>query len=204
MSALLLKDFYTLLRQTRLFLLIIVIFAVMPGSFMAGFAVIYAAMLPITALAYDERSKWDSLAAMMPYTPTEIVISKYVLGYIGIGLAGLLALAAQSIVSMVQYNTLESADTASILLIACVATVFLAITLPFMFKVGVEKGRILLFVILAAIAAAAMILGTKLDDYFNSVKLQMNTIALAAVTGSAVLNLCSIALAVRFYKRKSK
>jgi len=204
MSALLLKDFYTLLRQTRLFLLIIVIFAVMPGSFMAGFAVIYAAMLPITALAYDERSKWDSLAAMMPYTPAEIVISKYVLGYIGIGLAGLLALAAQSIVSMVQHNAIELTDAISVLMIACVAMIFLAITLPFMFKAGVEKGRILLFVILAAIAAAAMILGTKLDDYFNSVKLQMNTITLATVTGSVVLNLCSIALAVRFYRTKSK
>jgi hypothetical protein len=107
MSALLRKDYYTLLRQMRFFLFMIVIFAVLPGVSMAGFAVIYAAMLPITALAYDERSKWDSLAAMMPYTPKQIVASKYVLGYIGIALAGLLALAAQFITAQVRHSTVD-------------------------------------------------------------------------------------------------
>ena len=32
-----------------------------------------ALMMPITTLAYDERSKWDRYAAMLPYSPEQIV-----------------------------------------------------------------------------------------------------------------------------------
>ena len=42
------------------------------GSSTASFAFVYSAMLPITAMAYDERSKWDKLAAMMPYSKRSI------------------------------------------------------------------------------------------------------------------------------------
>ena len=43
---------------------------------------LYAAMMPISALAYDENCKWDQLAAMMPYSVRDIVLSKYLFGYI--------------------------------------------------------------------------------------------------------------------------
>ncbi len=169
MSALLLKDFYTLIRQTRIFMIMIVIFAVMPGLNSAGFAVVYAAMLPITALAYDERSKWDSLAAMMPYTPRQIVVSKYVLGYAGIGLAAVLSLTAKVITAMIQHAGADASGLLSILFLACVAAIILAASLPFMFRIGVEKGRILLFILLAAVAAAAMVGGDKLISYIDSI-----------------------------------
>ena len=57
MQALILKDFYVMWKQTRIFLLVILVFSAIPGSFNAVFAVIYSAMLPYTAMAYDERSK---------------------------------------------------------------------------------------------------------------------------------------------------
>ena len=80
MKGLLIKDWKTLLKQMKVMLAIVVVFACIPGTYMAAFALFYAAMLPVTALAYDERAKWDELAAMMPYTAKAIVGSKYVLG----------------------------------------------------------------------------------------------------------------------------
>ena len=80
MKGLLIKDWKTLLKQMKVMLVIVVVFVCIPGTYMAAFALFYAAMLPITALAYDERAKWDELAAMMPYTVKSIVGSKYVLG----------------------------------------------------------------------------------------------------------------------------
>jgi len=53
MKALLLKDFYTLIKQIKIFIIMIIIFAAIPGYSIAGFAMVYAAMLPITAMAYD-------------------------------------------------------------------------------------------------------------------------------------------------------
>ena len=65
MSALILKDFYVLWKQMRLFLLLLLVFSAIPGSFNSTFVVVYAAMLPYTAMAYDERSKWNQMAAML-------------------------------------------------------------------------------------------------------------------------------------------
>lgn len=204
MSALLLKDFYTLMRQMRIFLLLIVVFAVLPGFSMSSFAVVYAAMLPITALAYDERSKWDSLAAMMPYTPRQIVVSKYLLGYIGIIFAAILAFAAQSITAAVQNSAVSSSELLTLLLVTCVASIFFAASMPFMFKLGVEKGRILLFILVAAIAGSAMVGGDKLIGYIDTVQSETTRLLLFAIGGSILVNLISIALSIRFYKVKAK
>ena len=56
MKGLLLKDFYVLLKQLKLYLVIIVILSVIPSLNMTSFGIIYAAILPITVIAFDERS----------------------------------------------------------------------------------------------------------------------------------------------------
>ena len=81
MKGLLLKDWYTLIKQMKIMLVLMLVFACVPGYSMAAFAVVYAAMLPVTALAYDERSKWDTLAGMLPYADRERVLSRYVSGW---------------------------------------------------------------------------------------------------------------------------
>ena len=84
MSALLLKDFYVMWKQTRVLLILILVFSCLSGAFYPTFAVVYAAILPYTAMAYDERSKWGQMAAMLPYADREIVLSKYLFGYLAI------------------------------------------------------------------------------------------------------------------------
>ena len=59
MKGLLIKDWKTLLKQMKVMLVIVVVFTCIPGTYMAAFALFYAAMLPLTALAYDETmSDW--------------------------------------------------------------------------------------------------------------------------------------------------
>ena len=82
MKALLYKDAMVLWKQMKLMLLLILIFAVIPSEFQNTFAVLYAALLPYSALAYDERSRWDRMAAAMPYSARDIVTEKYVFGWI--------------------------------------------------------------------------------------------------------------------------
>ena len=95
MKALLLKDFYVLWKQMKAFLVLILLFSALPGSYNAIFAVTYAAMLPYSCVAYDERSKWDQLAAMMPYSNRDLVLSRYILGWIAGAGACLLSLLLQ-------------------------------------------------------------------------------------------------------------
>jgi ABC-2 type transport system permease protein len=102
MKALLLKDCYTLMKQIKIYIIMIIIFAIIPGYSISSIAMFYAAMLPITALAYDERSKWNSLAMMMPYSDESIVGSKYMLGYIAVAAASLLSITAQIVLNLIK------------------------------------------------------------------------------------------------------
>ena len=118
MQALILKDFYVMWKQTRIFLLVILVFSAIPGSFNAVFAVIYSAMLPYTAMAYDERSKWNQLAAMMPYSDRDIVLSKYAFGWLFILAATAASLVLQAALSLV-WPAAGSASPAALLLALC-------------------------------------------------------------------------------------
>jgi ABC-2 type transport system permease protein len=80
MRGLLLKDFLVVTKQLKLFLIIIPVMAMVGGGSMASMAILMGSVLPMTAIAYDERSKWNEIAVMMPYSKKEIVLSKYLLG----------------------------------------------------------------------------------------------------------------------------
>ncbi|MDO4541082.1 MAG: ABC-2 transporter permease, partial [Syntrophomonadaceae bacterium] len=150
MKGLLLKDYYTLLKQMKIFLLMIIVFSMMPNLSLACFAVVYAAMLPITVLGYDERAKWDSLAVMMPYSTRNIVLSKYVLGYIAIAGAAVISMGAQLVIGAVQHNTAPAGENLLVVGAASgLALLFIALNLPLMFRLGVENGRVAFFITFA-------------------------------------------------------
>lgn len=203
MKGLLLKDFFTLSKSLRMFLLLILVFACMPGYNMAIFAVVYASLLPVTALSYDERCKWDTLAAMSPYSPAEMVISKYLLGYIGILFSAALALTVHAV-----YGAFSaSPDTGYISSIAGGAVsglLIIALTMPAMYKFGVEKGRIAFFVILAVTFGAVAGLSA-LADNGELARFGLN---MGAGTGVVILlavlllNVLSIMLSIKFYSRR--
>ena len=85
MRALMLKDIYVLLRQLKLFVIVMVIFALAFQENAVSFIIFYAAMLTVSSMAYDEQSKWPQLAMMLPYSIRDIVLSKYLLGWLMIG-----------------------------------------------------------------------------------------------------------------------
>ncbi len=143
MKGLLLKDILSLCKQTKIILLLMAVFACVPSLSATAFALFYGAMLPITALAYDERSKWDELASMMPYSTHAIVGSKYMLGLLLVGSISALSAAAQVVIDTVRRVPLDTEALISIPLMACIALLMMLIDLPLMFRLGVEKGRII-------------------------------------------------------------
>ena len=201
MKGLLLKDWKTLLKQMKVMLVIVVVFACIPGTYMAAFALFYAAMMPITALAYDERAKWDELAAMMPYTAKAIVVSKYALG-----LTLVLPVLALSVLSrlIVHSTPIVSEDTMALLITACLSLILMAINLPFMFRFGVEKGRLIYILLTCAFVVAGVSFADKLTDMINGIGTAMVTIVpllLLAVTAIALFVSCCISVNVYRAKR---
>ncbi len=46
-------------------------------AFLNVFAMIYGSMIPYSAMAYDQQSRWNTFARMLPYREKDIVLSRY-------------------------------------------------------------------------------------------------------------------------------
>ncbi len=203
MKALVLKDIYVLWKQMRIFLLIVLVLSAIPSTFNNVFAVIYAAMLPYTAVAYDERSHWDQLAAMMPYTNRAIVLSKYVLGWLCILTAAVLSLLLQGILSLVLADYFFSPSM--VFLAVWGAAAILAVTLPLMFRFGVERGRMVMFLIIFLVCAGAGALSSVAISASKAQGFVLSGPLMAALPLMAVvLTLISVPLSVRLYQQKDR
>ena len=198
MSALILKDFYVLRKQLGFLLIFILIFSCLPGQTFQAFAVVYAALLPYTCLAYDERSKWDQLAAVLPYSVRDIVLGKYVLGWIATAGAAVLCGVIQGVLSLTGAG---SFSPAGILTSACASVWIMDLTLPLMFRFSVERGRLMVILIIFLVCSSAGVVSAISTD----VRLDGTwfDLALPAAVGIAViLTLVSVPLSVRFYRRR--
>ena len=99
-------------------------------------SVLYAALLPINVLAYDERSGWDRVAAVLPYSRAAVVGEKYLLAAVGVLGTTLLSLLSEWVVGGF---ALPMESIAAALMYACIVLLLTAISLPPMFRFGVEK-----------------------------------------------------------------
>ena len=199
MSALILKDYYVIFRQMRIFLLLVLVFSCIPGAFYSTFAVVYASMLPYTALAYDERSHWDQMAAMMPYSDRDLVLSKYVFGWLFTVAAAAATFVLQTVLAAV-WPGAEGPSVPVILLSVCVAVCILDITLPMMFRFGVEKARLAMFLIIFLVCAGAGAISVIDQSGGPDFGFQMWAPPAVAVVMTAV----SVPLSVRFYGRRRR
>jgi hypothetical protein len=165
MKGLILKDLYMSVKYFRNYLFILILFLGL--SFTGGdnlFLVFYpgllAAMIPVNLLAYDERSHWDIYSLTLPVTRDMAVSAKYLLGLMLQGIIYLLTGAVQALRMVLSGGFhLES----YLVLMALLWMVFLfsgSITLPFMFKLGVEKGRMAYYVMIGVICGSAAISGS--------------------------------------------
>ena len=200
MKALIIKDTYVIWRQMKYFLILILIFSALPSGFNNAFAVIYTSMLPYTALAYDERSKWDQLAAMMPYSTRDVVLGKYVFGWLCIGgaavLSGLLQMALSLVVDRV---FLPGVMVLSVLGAVCI----LAISLPLMFRMGVEKGRLAMFLVIFLVCGAAGAIAHIAESVGSGTVFAFQGPVLGVTLLAAlVLTAVSVPLSMRFYAKR--
>lgn len=199
MKSLLLKDFYVITKQLKIFLVIIPVIALTTGEAMSTFSILLGAVLPMTAIAYDERSKWNELATMMPYSKFDLIFSKYLLGYICMFGAALLVLVGQIIGKNNGIVVID--DNINVLLFAIMGgLIFISINTPILFKFGSEKGRFVFIITMALVGASGPIL-QKVDSRIILEILNLSPIFLLAF--AVVLNLISIMISMNVKKDKA-
>ena len=145
---LLLKDIFELWAQCRVQLVLTGVYLLLPlfikgiGLF-ASVGMMLLAMMPVYALGYDERCRWERYALAMPVRKSDLFWSRFLLGVIAIALGA----AVQTLVALL---TGRGELLSSLAVTAPSAVVYLLITLPLMMKLGVEKGRFLLLLLTMA------------------------------------------------------
>ena len=196
MKGLLIKDFYILLREAKVFLLIVVVFCVIRNGFTQGFAIMYASMLPFTALSYDEQAKWDYLAEMMPYRRRDLVLSKYLIGFLATLAVGALQTIAVLVSQMISPDGLLTDHLISILLYVCCGLLLMAVNLPILFKLGSEKGR-MAYLIVTVVIAVGVVSSVTIDAPIWS--LPPVVYPAVGVLLSVIGQMVSVPLSVKFY-----
>ncbi len=201
MKGLIIKDLINLKKQVKVFGFLIAFYvflaiAMENTAMFGGIITILFAILPITALSYDERARWDKYALTMPISRQDLVIGKYLLGGIFLGMAFLMYLVFGLITRMETPLNVLLISAA----LAGVGLMFLSILLPILFKWGVEKGRFLMIGVLA-VPTAAIVVASKLGIALPNEKV-LHTIAFLSPIIVLLVLAGSIFLSVRVYKNK--
>ena len=145
---LLLKDIFELSAQCRVQLVLTGVYLLLPLfirgiELFASVGMMLLAMMPVYALGYDERCRWERYALAMPVRKSDLVWSRFLLGVIAVALGAVV----QVLVALLAGR----GDLLSSLAVTAPAAIlYLLIVLPLMMKLGVEKGRFLLLLLTAA------------------------------------------------------
>ena len=216
MTGLILKDFLILRKTLRSYLFMLVVYVgiaftgVWSADIVGVLMVVMVVMLPMNVFAYDKQAKWDTYGLALPVGRTKTVAARYLcvllLCLLSVGLTAILGVmlyAAGRVEEPVEF--LVSCSVTGLM-----AVLVNAIMLPFLYKFGPERARMMFFGIMGGIVllvvAALFPLGGL--EWLKSLELAEPTPAqaaaipaIAAVAGLALLAV-SFLLSRHFYGSK--
>lgn len=204
MKGLLLKDWYMMRKYCRSYLLIAAVFIAVSlysndNLFFIFYPCLLCGMIPINLLGYDERSRWMQYSGTLPYTKTQIVSAKYLIGLLAQVTILIVTGIAQGVKMTVAGNFVFGEFVVLMLLMLIVATLTSSISLPFIFKLGVEKGRTAYFIMIGFVCGASILASSFFRGQLVA-EIEPNAILAAlAVAGIGVYAL-SWYLSVVFFK----
>lgn len=215
MKGLIIKDLCVIKNQMKTLLLVLAFFVIFSiinedATFILFLVPFYMIMILITTFNYDEFNKWDSYCNSLPLSRKEIVKSKYILFNATSLIVLILGIIASFIIPNFIENTTFESLFASIIGVAFGICLVISLLIPFYYKFGSSKGRIMLFL---CIVILALLIGmiTSLDIFnnkelmnllnsLNNLSLGMITLLLIILT-SIVMSI-SYYISVRIYKNK--
>ena len=208
MKGLILKDFYTMSSTMKIYFFLILVyvavFGIMENNPISAIMIstLVISMSPVTALAYDEQSKWDKMARTMPLTPKTIVLAKYMFS--------LLMAVAAAVFSTLVIIIVDKFRNTSDYLIAMVMAILLAmfyhsLLFPTIYKFGATKGRIYTMLI-KFIPAIIVALFSFVGFWSSAVIIMLTDYGELCATAIALLIVLmyigSVGLSVKIYKNK--
>lgn len=206
MKGLILKDLYMTKKYFRNYLFIMILFlglsfASEENLFVVFYPGLLATMIPVNLLAYDERSHWDMYCGTLPVTRDMVVSAKYLMELMLLGLVYVLTGAVQVVRMVVNQEFYWQSFLVLMSLLWMVYFFAGSITLPFMFKLGVEKGRMAYYVMIGVICGGSAISGMAFAENLQSTIPFSALLILGCVLAAAVFA-GSWYLSIRFYRKR--
>ena len=216
MTGLILKDLLILRKTLRSYLFMLIVYAgiaftgVWSADIVGVLLVVMVVMLPMNVFAYDKQAKWDTYGLALPVGRTKTVAARYLcvllLCLLSVGLTAILGVmlyAAGRVEEPVEFLV-------SCSVMGLMSVLVNAIMLPFLYKFGPERARMMFFGIMGGIVllvvAALFPLGGL--EWLKSLELAEPTPAQAAaipviavIAGLALLTV-SFLLSRHFYGQK--
>lgn len=204
MKALLLKDFYMIKKYCKAFLLmelVFLVFSLMPSSnlFFVFYPCIIGAILPVTLMSYDEKNKWDVYCSVLPYTKVQLVSAKYIVGLSTEILLLVISGITQAVKMYMEGNFNLNEYLLMMAMLVCLALIASSGCLPFLFKYGVEKGKIAYFVMVGIVCGGSTLAAVMLG---GNTAIGFDTGIIFTVVGAIALYALSWYLSIRFYEKR--
>ena len=211
MKGLLLKDFLILKECKQVVLLflfyIIISFLTNNFSFVSAILIMYTTIFVLTTFSYDAYSKWEKYSLCFPVSRKELVLSKYLFFLLLLGGAVFISLALSFsfflFINQTPNKELILETIFSILGIVTYAVFFVSVMFPIVFKIGIEKSRTFMMIIMAVPFLFFGFLGYNHMLPFEELSEQMFIVFLCALF---LLSLCalfaSFFLSLKFFVKK--
>ena len=206
MKGLLLKDAYLAWTHFKGYILLVLAFTAIsiaePGNFFLTFyPCMISGMIPVNLMAYDERSKWDIYTGLLPFTRAQIVASKYIFGLLSQGVI-LVLVAAGNIFRIIFIGGIDWKYLFDLMgIMMMLAAVSVSLPLPFIFKMGVEKGRMGYYMMIGFAAVGSGVAGGLLGDDVASISLPVSAVSILILIGICIY-MFSWWLSVKFYEKR--
>lgn len=154
MKGLIIKDLLNLRRYLKTLLLFLIWYGFLSyrngdSGLLMTIVALFITMMVITSMTEDESTKWDRLALAMPISRKTMVKSKYLL-LILLLIVGVIPATGLAFIIMYIKGTLNISRLWITSYGAfAIALIFVAVSIPLIYKYGVEKTRLLVFIIVA-------------------------------------------------------
>ncbi len=207
MYGLIKKDLLMIKQNLKILMLAFIIFlgmTIINESDMTFFLPFMAVMVSISTFSYDQFNKWDAYAVTLPNGRKNVVRAKYISTLIFIIISFIISIISLFIMEQCGINIDLNSSISE--LIYCLFVIFLImiIMFPIMYKFGVEKGRIALFIITFGVTGLVVLLSknihidisSKIIDFFKN----YYRVLIPVIT--CLLILISYKISERFYAKK--
>lgn len=206
MKGLLLKDLYMTIKYCKSYFLITAVFIAVSFAsnddmFFIFYPCLLCGMIPVNLLAYDERSRWLQYSETMPYSKAQIVSGKYLIGLVAQMSVLLITGISQAIRMSISHTFVLGEYLVMIMLLLIMALISSSIALPFMFKVGVEKGRMAYYFMIGVVCAAGVAFSNLMSSETPTEIKPNGALPVVCLVGIGIYAL-SWYLSIAFYKKR--